>query len=214
MKSTGEQQGFTQAISGPELLEDSSVIKNQPPEQLENSYSDQDYYEDPDEDDSDDNPGAFTGVRNAAASEIKTQTVAAPSKCNDNAGQRIDIKTFWPAFLDHLIHERPNMGSFLALACAFPAGEDAIDLKFSSAYRFQYLEVVKKQNKDEIEQHLKNFAGRELLLNITIENKPIEKHEQNFIKAIGNVTLTIDDEIEREPVIKAILDIFDGEVLN
>lgn len=147
-------------------------------------------------------------------SEITAQTETAPPKFRDTAGQQIDIKTFWPAFLDHLIHERPNMGSFLALACAFPVGADAIDLKFSSAYRFQYLEIVKKQNKDEIEQHLKNFAGRELLLNITIENKPIENHEQNYIKAIGNVPSTIDDEIEREPIIKAVLDIFDGEVLN
>jgi hypothetical protein len=176
-----------------------------------------DTYEDPDSLNDDDytvNISSSTGVRSPVVSEVNAKTEDIQSNFTDSTGRQIDIKTFWPAFLDHLIHERPNMGSFLSLACAFHSGEDTIDLKFSSAYRFQYLEITRNNNRDEIEQHLKKFAGRKLQLNITIESKPIENHQQNFVKAIGNVPSTIDDEIEREPIIKTVLDIFDGEVLD
>lgn len=113
-----------------------------------------------------------------------------------------------------MIHERLNIGSFLSLACPFHTSADTIDLKFSPAYRFQYLEVTKKNVRDEIGQILNKFAKRELQLNITIELKPVENGQNTFIHSIGKVPSTIDDEIEREPIIQTILEIFDGEVLN
>lgn len=137
-----------------------------------------------------------------------------PQTFTDSTSEQIDIKTFWPAFLDHLIHERLNIGSFLSLACPFHTSADTIDLKFSPAYRFQYLEVSKKNIRDEIEQILNKFAKRTLQLNITIESKPIENSQNTFIQSIGKMPSTIDDEIEREPIIQTILEIFDGEVLN
>lgn len=137
-----------------------------------------------------------------------------PQTFTDGISKTIDIKTFWPAFLDHLIHERLNIGSFLSLACPFHTTADTIDLKFSPAYRFQYLEITKKNNRDEIEQILNKFAKRELQLNITIESKPVETGQNTFMQSIGKIPSTIDDEIEREPIIQTILEIFDGEVLN
>lgn len=132
----------------------------------------------------------------------------------DSPGEQFDIKIFWPAFLDHLIHERLNIGSFLSLGCPFHTAADTIDLKFSPAYRFQYLEVTKKNIRDEIELILKKFAKRELQLNITIESKPIENSQNTFMQSMGKIPSTIDDEIEREPIIQTILEMFDGEVLN
>jgi hypothetical protein len=137
-----------------------------------------------------------------------------PQTFTDSQGEQFDIKTFWPAFLDHLIHERLNIGSFLSLACPFHTSADTIDLKFSPAYRFQYLEITKKNVRDEIVQILKKFAKRDLQLNITIESKPIENSQNAFMHSMSKMPSTIDDEIEREPIIQTILEIFDGEVLN
>jgi hypothetical protein len=163
-------------------------------------------------DDNDDNESVFT---NNNVVKEKDVTVADNLQTfTDSTSEQIDIKIFWPAFLDHLIHERLNIGSFLSLACPFHTSTDTIDLKFSPAYRFQYLEVTKKNIRDEIEQILNKFAKRTLQLNITIESKPIENGQNTFMKSIAKIPSTIDDEIEREPIIQTILEIFDGEVLN
>jgi hypothetical protein len=191
---------------------DSAMVqeeKKSEPEELDSGlYIDQDTL---DEDEENENEPVRVVI---PADTINSSLLENEQKFTDSVDEKIDLKSFWPAFIEFLIHERPNMGSFLSLASAFHAAESTIDLKFAPAYRFQYFEITKKNNREEIEQHLKKFARRDLQLNITIDSKPVEDHQENYIKSVAHIPSTIDDEIEREPIIKTILDIFDGEVLD
>jgi hypothetical protein len=186
-------------------LENEEVQLDQP---VSDDYEEEQHLSDDDDDDE------ITLPNTNVVKEKDVSGADSPQTFTDSTSDQIDIKTFWPAFLDHLIHERLNIGSFLSLACPFHTSVDTIDLKFSPAYRFQYLEVTKKNVRDEIEQILNKFAKRALQLNITIESKPIENGQNTFIQSIGKIPSTIDDEIEREPIIHTILEVFDGEVLN
>lgn len=125
-----------------------------------------------------------------------------------------ELKIFWPAFLDYLIHERPNLGAFLSLAYPLADGNNGIHLKFAPSYRFQFIEVTRKNNREDIHRLLQIFAKCKLELNITVESKQADEVEPNYIKTIGNIPTTIDDEIDREPIIKTVLELFDGEVLT
>jgi len=124
------------------------------------------------------------------------------------------LKENWSQFLEFLIKDRPNLGSFLSFASIGSVSNDSIELKFSSAYRFQYLEVTKKNNKHEITKLLEEFAGKLIELNIIIDANATGKEVENYIKQIGDIPVTINDQIEKEPIIQTILEVFDGEILN
>ncbi len=124
-----------------------------------------------------------------------------------------DLKDRWTSFLELLLREHPNLGSFLSLASISSVSTDGIELKFSADYRFQYMEVTKKQNRNEIIRLLEMFTGHMLDLQITLDVNAAKQEDTNYIKQIGNIPSTIDDQIEKEPIIEAVLEIFDGEIL-
>lgn len=131
-----------------------------------------------------------------------------------NQGAPVDLKLAWPGFLDSLMHDRPNLGSFLSFAFIASTGENSIDLKFSPNYNFQFTEVTKKNNRNEISRLLNEFVGMKIELRIAQETGESRQQEQNYIKQIGNIPSTIEDQIEKEPVIQILLDCFDGEILE
>jgi hypothetical protein len=124
-----------------------------------------------------------------------------------------DIATAWPQFLDILMKDRPNLGSFLALGYIASATPQTIDLRFASSYRFQYAEVTKKNQREEVEKMLHSHFGAPVELRITLETAKTEAG-QNYIKQFSNVAPTINDEIDKEPIIQSVLDVFDGEVVG
>lgn len=109
--------------------------------------------------------------------------------------------------------EHPNLGSFLSLASIGSISSDVIELKFCADYRFQYLEVSKRQNRNEIIRLLQQFTAHQLDLEIILDVNAAKQENTNYIKQIANIPSTIDDQIEKEPIIKTILEIFDGEIL-
>jgi hypothetical protein len=112
------------------------------------------------------------------------------------------------------MRDRPNLGSFLSHAYIASGSSQSVDLRFAPAYRFHYSEVTKKHNRDEIVKMLSTFTGIELEVHMTLEAQKAEAQVQNYIKQIGNIQPSIDDEIEKEPVIQTILDMFDGEIIG
>ena len=147
-------------------------------------------------------------------SELSSTDSESTSFINESSAPIADIKSTWPAFLDVLLRDRPNLGSFLSLAYIAASTQDSIDLKFGPGYRFQYMEVTKKNNREEITQMLCTFLGAPIELRIALDTKAPESDEQNYIKQIGNIRSTIHDEIEKEPIIQTLLDLFDGEIIQ
>lgn len=131
-----------------------------------------------------------------------------------NAAQPINIQELWPKFLDMLIRDRPNIGSFLALASIGSSSAATIDLRFAPNFRFQYNELIKIPNREEIKRVLHKFTGRPIDIRITLETEENRSDEQNFIKQVGNIPSTINDEIEQEPIIQVVLEMFDGTLVE
>jgi hypothetical protein len=131
-----------------------------------------------------------------------------------SVGEVKDFTTVWPSFLDHMLKDRPNLGSFLSIGYVASCTETTINIKFPSSNSFQFQEVTKKSNRDQIERFLFEFTGRKIELHITVETKKLDAQERQFLNNLVQAPSTINDEIENEPIIQAVLDIFDGEVLN
>jgi DNA polymerase-3 subunit gamma/tau len=126
----------------------------------------------------------------------------------------VDFKKKWTDFIDVLFKEQPTIGSFMSIAIVVSCTDDVLSIKFPQMSRFQYMEVTKKQNKEEVEKLLKMFLGKPVELQISLETRPPDAEERSFLKQVGQMPSTINDEIENEPIIQTILDVFDGEVLN
>ena len=114
----------------------------------------------------------------------------------------------WPLFLETLQRERPMLGHYLRVAQVASLSESAIDVRFPRACNAQYAELIKNKNREEINRIMKDVMGASVDLHITIEagSPAVGKAENN--------SLSINDEMEHEPVIKSVLDIFDGEIIE
>lgn len=162
----------------------------------------------------------FTHETPAACGEMSLDDESPPSDQpatfdeDTNAAQPINIQELWPKFLDMLIRDRPNIGSFLALASIGSSSAATIDLRFAPNFRFQYNELIKIPNREEIKRVLHKFTGRPIDIRITLETEENRSDEQNFIKQVGNIPSTINDEIEQEPIIQVVLEMFDGTLVE
>ncbi len=127
----------------------------------------------------------------------------------------IDPGAKWPAFIELLIEERPNLGTFLSLSHIAESTENSIDLRFGNQFQFQFAEVTKKNNRDIIQKKLDTFAGRHIDLHIVIEKKDQEKKEdkKQAAKVKPHIHPSLEEDMANEPIIKDVINIFDGEVL-
>jgi DNA polymerase-3 subunit gamma/tau len=125
-----------------------------------------------------------------------------------------DPCALWTSFVDFMLKDRPNVGSFLAMSYLSGATGTSLDVRFPSSYRFQFVETTKKHNRDLIENLLYQFTGSKYELHITLETTRTDAQERQLLHQLVAMPLSINDEMDREPIIKTILDIFDGEVLN
>lgn len=127
----------------------------------------------------------------------------------------IDPGAKWPAFIELLIEERPNLGTFLSLSHIAESTENSIDLRFGNQFQFQFAEVTKKNNRDIIQKKLDTFASRHIDLHIVIEKKDQEKKEdkKQAAKVKPHIHPSLEEDMANEPIIKDVINIFDGEVL-
>jgi DNA polymerase-3 subunit gamma/tau len=124
----------------------------------------------------------------------------------------VDLGTRWPRFVELLVQDRPTYGYHLSAARVVSSTAASIELRFPKAFRFQFNEVIKKKNRDDIQKKLNEFNQAAVELHITLEaaGEPASSIQP---APQGKTTLSINDEIDREPIIKSVLDIFDGSVL-
>ena len=124
-----------------------------------------------------------------------------------------DVKKQWSAFLELLMRDRPTIGTFLSLATIVGSSESSIDLSYPPKLKFQFGEMTKKQNRDEIIKMLTAFMNRPIEVHITLSAEKAEELGQNHVHP-SPLAPNLDNEIEREPIIKAVLDLFDGEIIR
>ena len=124
-----------------------------------------------------------------------------------------DVKKQWPAFLELVLRDRPNLGTFLSCAAISGSSESSIDLCYSSKLKFQFGEMTKKQNREEIIKMLSAFMDRPIEVHMSLSAEKADDSGRNFIQPAPCAPI-LDNEIEREPIIQAVLDLFDGEIIR
>lgn len=132
----------------------------------------------------------------------------------EESGPPPDIQTVWHSFVETLLRDRPKLGSFLSLASVASCSSHTIDLRFAPTLSFQFQELNRKHNRDEITRILQSVTGRKFELRMTLESEHARKDDPNYITQTEAVPLTINDEIEHEPIIRTVLEMFDGEVVE
>ncbi len=136
-------------------------------------------------------------------------------KPSENDNGPVDLTKIWPEFIEKLVEDMPNIGSFLSMANIAATTEDSIDLKFNKEFGFQFSEITKKNNRDSINKKLSSFIGKPVMLHITIDKNSSEK--QNDIKKVTNSNThyqpSLEDDMKNEPIIKTVIELFKGDVI-
>jgi DNA polymerase-3 subunit gamma/tau len=124
----------------------------------------------------------------------------------------VNPSTLWHDFVAAIMSDRPNLGSFLSIASVAAVSDIALDIRFTPQHSFQFAEVTKKINRDFLQQKLNAFAGKPLDLHISLESR---RHPEAGTEAPAAapvaVPISLGDDIEQEPIIKTVIDVFDGE---
>ena len=127
-----------------------------------------------------------------------------------------NIVALWPRFLDTLKQERPMVGYYCAVGHVSSPSPNVADIRFPAACHVQYAEANKKQNRSEIARIMSLVAGVAIEVHVTLEPNTQCSVTAKISESIPErrVFLSLHDEVEREPIIKSILTVFDGEVIN
>jgi DNA polymerase III, subunit gamma and tau len=154
-------------------------------------------------------PPVMQDVREGPVSPASDASSEAADTCTTGeTKQNAGVLEQWPRFLEALQRERPMLGHYLKVAQVASLSESAIDVRFPRTCNAQYAELIKNKNREEINRILKEIMGASVDLHITLEaGGPV------VVQAEKN-SLSINDEIEHEPIIKNVLDIFDGELID
>ena len=168
----------------------------------------------------DDAERPVNAVRERAPRPLSSDPPQPPSESpgfsdESRAGPGTDLVERWPAFLSQFRQERPNLSMFLSHGHIAAFHGSTMDLRFAPTFKFQFSEVTRPQNREIILKKLAAFAGGQVDLHMTLETTVPEEAPKNYLAHMGaDGTLSIEDDIRNEPIIKTVLDVFDGEVLD
>ncbi len=126
-----------------------------------------------------------------------------------------DITLMWPSFIEQLLLDKPKLGSLLSQAKLAGFSSGFIELRFSPSFKFQFQELNKKPNRDEICRRLRSFMNLPTIdLRMTLETDSPDDNDLKYFPSKAGFERSINYETEKEPIIKAVLEIFDGEVIE
>lgn len=152
-------------------------------------------------------------VHAASSADTPTEDESFEDRAADQAPP-VDLAKAWPEFLDVLLRDSPNLGSFLSSANVVSTTEQTVELRFPPSFKFQFTSVTSKEHRALITRKLHEFAGREVELHITLEQKNKESEGRTPQTNPDTVSRVIDDDIRQEPIIAGVLEEFDGEVVQ
>ena len=142
-----------------------------------------------------------------------SETIESPFADRFPEGTGSDAGSRWKSFIDSLMSDRPNLGMFLSLASVFASTAASIDLIFSRNHSFQFNEVTHKGTREEIEKLLSGFMGKPTKLHITLEAASPGTADAGTPSSQSD-SLSIENEFSREPIIQAVIELFDAEFLR
>jgi DNA polymerase-3 subunit gamma/tau len=132
------------------------------------------------------------------------------------AADPVDLGAQWPKFIERIMDERPNLGTFLSMAYLAGHTDHSVDIRFKPQFGFQCAEVSKKSSREIIEKKLEAFAGRPVELHITQEkagHAALDTQEVNPQPTGNPLPPSVEDDIENEPIIQSVITIFNGKVI-
>jgi len=130
----------------------------------------------------------------------------------------VDILREWTRFLQQFARQKPVLAAWLQLGSVMEVTADSIDIQFVPTYSFQQHELSRSENREIIEREIFQFSGIKLKLHLTVGAK-VELTPEQAAAPIEPVTRqtfhqrAIEDEIKREPIIAALIDKFNAEVI-
>jgi len=125
-----------------------------------------------------------------------------------------DVQQEWPAFLDILRKDRSSLALFLSHGRIASYTGTSVDLRFAAPFKFQFSEVTKSVNRAIIEHALADFAGVPLQVHMTLETAAPDAAVHEYARRVAPAAPSIEDDIQNEPIIKNVLEAFDGQVLQ
>lgn len=126
-----------------------------------------------------------------------------------------DIIRQWPVFVEKIIEEKQNLGTFVSMGYIASHNDHSIDLRFGKQFGFQFAEVTRKNNRAFLEKKLETVMGRPVELHITREKEDGlgQKPEIKVAHDTGMRHPSLEDDMANEPVIKSVIELFDGQVI-
>ena len=163
----------------------------------------------------------LSAAPSAAGARDESTATAQPRESGDTAppgaaegSPPCDPIKEWPRLLEILQRERPTLGYYLTVAYVTAHSGNSVDIRFPYTCHAQYAEVIKQKNREEINRVMRQCTGAPSDLHITIEAQPDTRQERAIDSQKEKLSLSIHDEIEREPIIKTVLDVFNGEGID
>ncbi len=134
------------------------------------------------------------------------------------------IQQEWTRFLQHFARQKPVLAAWLQLGSVMEVTADSIDVQFVSTYSFQQHELSRSENREIIEREIFQFSGEKLKIHLTVAAKidtPADGGAGSGSAPEMNQTVmrqshhqrAIEDEIKREPIIAALIEKFNAEVI-
>lgn len=127
-----------------------------------------------------------------------------------------DFVSRWPRFLDALREAHYlSLATFLTHAEIVSYTGTTLDIRFPQNLKFQFDELTGKNNRQVLERKLAEFAGGPIQLHITLDTTTAPQEQAPEESAVRKpAKRSIEDDIQNEPIIQTVLEVFDGQVLE
>ena len=139
------------------------------------------------------------------------------SSCPSDNQLPPDMNEFWKAFLKIFEKKELVLPSFLMRVSLSINGNECV-LTFPGSESFPYSQVSQKENVATIAKAFSAFVGRPMSVKTVLDRNAVvpattESSDAPKPKARRASKFDLEADIEKEPVIKSILEIFDGELV-
>lgn len=121
------------------------------------------------------------------------------------------IKDAWGEVIREIKKDSAVTGAFLMEGEPIALKNDLLTIGFNEDFKFHKEQIEEKENKELIQKALNKVFGKEFTIECRLTNTPREKPEAVAQK---ETVMSEEEFIEEEPVVKEVLDIFGGEILE
>ncbi|MBD3392217.1 MAG: DNA polymerase III subunit gamma/tau [Chitinivibrionales bacterium] len=130
-----------------------------------------------------------------------------------SGAQPVEPGAMWRGFIESLMRDRPNLGSFMSMGSVASVRNGSVDLRFPANLTFQFSQVTHRPNRELIQKKLSEFWGRPVELHMSMETEKPGNDKEDKAPAAASMPPSLEDDMAQEPIIKTVIEAFDGDVL-